>query len=173
MATSQAHINSLLSLITIRLDDGNFVRWSFQLQSVLEGEDLFCYLDGTYPCPPRFVITEDGRVTTEVTTASKQWNKTDKALIGLITATLSDEAVEYVVGSRTSREVWLSLQRRYSTISRASIMQLKTDLQTMKKGGDSIEKYLLRIKHARDQLTAVGVKISDEDIIVVTLSGLS
>lgn len=173
MAISQAHINSLLSLITVRLDDGNFVRWSFQLQSVLEGEDLFGYLDGTYPCPPRFVITEEGGVTTEVTTASKQWNKTDKALIGLITATLSDEAIEYVVGSRTSREVWLSLQRRYSTISRASIMQLKTDLQTMKKGGDSIEKYLLRIKHARDQLTAVGVKIFDEDIIVVTLSGLS
>ncbi|KAL6195817.1 hypothetical protein ACLB2K_031435 [Fragaria x ananassa] len=51
-------------------------------------------------------------------------------------------------------------------------MQLKTDLQTVKNGIDSIDKYFLRIKHARDQLGLVGVQIVDEDIIVVTLNGL-
>ena len=46
-------------------------------------------------------------------------------------------------------------------------MQLKTDLQTMKKGSDSIDKYLQRIKHARDQLNSVNVQMLEEDIVVV------
>ncbi|KAL6191895.1 hypothetical protein ACLB2K_038284 [Fragaria x ananassa] len=96
----------------------------------------------------------------------------DKALIGLLMATLDDEVMDIIVGSRSSREVWLALQERFSSVSSASIMQLKTDLQTIKKGADSIEKYLLRIKHAKDQLSSVGVTMIDEDIVVVTLNGL-
>ncbi|PRQ40071.1 putative transcription factor interactor and regulator CCHC(Zn) family [Rosa chinensis] len=80
--------------------------------------------------------------------------------------------MDIVVGSKSSREAWLSLQQRFSNPSRANIMQLKIDLQTIKKGNDSIERYLIRVKRARYQLASVGVTISDEDIVVVTLNGL-
>ncbi|PRQ35183.1 hypothetical protein RchiOBHm_Chr5g0077241 [Rosa chinensis] len=172
MAITQSDINSLLSMITVKLSESNFVKWSFQFQSVLEGNDLFSYFDGSYPCPPRYVLTEEGSVTSEVTQAYKQWKKIDKALLGLLMATLDDEIMEIIVGSKSSHEAWIALQERFSTVSRANIIQLKTDLQTIKKGTDSIDKYLLRIKHARDQLRSVGVHIVDEDIVVVTLNGL-
>ncbi|KAL6219452.1 hypothetical protein ACLB2K_007211 [Fragaria x ananassa] len=96
-------------MITVRLTESNFVKWSFQFQSVFEGNDLFGHFDGTDVCP-----------------------------------------------SENSEDC-----------------ELKTDVQTIKKGADSIGKYLLKIKHARDQLNSVGVTMSDEDIIVVTLNGLS
>lgn len=51
-------------------------------------------------------------------------------------------------------------------------MQLKTDLQTMRKGSESIEKYLQHVKNARDQLVSVGVVIPEEDVIIVILNGL-
>lgn len=167
----QSEINSLLSMIIVRLSDNNFIKWSYQFHSVLERNDLFGYFDGTYPSPPRFVFTEEDGVITEVTVAYKTWKKTDKALLGLLIATLDDDIMDIVAGSKSSKDAWLSLQERFSTVSRANIMQLKAYLQTIKKGADSVERYLLRVKHARDQLSVVGVPLADEDIFVVTLNG--
>ncbi|KAL6202951.1 hypothetical protein ACLB2K_026655 [Fragaria x ananassa] len=96
----------------------------------------------------------------------------DKALLGLLMTTLDGDATYVIVGSKSTQEAWNALLERFSTVSRANIMQLKTDLQTVKNGSDSIDKYFLRIKLARDQLRLVGVQIVDEDIIVVTLNGL-
>ncbi|PRQ56559.1 hypothetical protein RchiOBHm_Chr1g0337711 [Rosa chinensis] len=172
IAMSQSEIRSLLSMITVRLGENNFVKWSFQFQSVLEGIDLFGYFDGTFLCPPGFVLTEQGEVTREITSAYKIWKKTDKALLGLLMATLDDDTMEVIVGSKSSHDAWLALLERFSSCSRANIIQLKTDLQTIKKGADSVDEYLLRIKHARDQLSSVGVTLIDEDIAVVTLNGL-
>ncbi|CAL8151065.1 unnamed protein product [Prunus armeniaca] len=81
--------------------------------------------------------------------------KVDKALLSLLIATLSDEAIEYVIRSKTTFEAWMNLTDRYATLSSARVNLLKTKLQTAKKGTDSIEKFLLHLKHVRDQL-AVG-----------------
>jgi hypothetical protein len=45
-------------------------------------------------------------------------------------------------------------------------------LQRLKKGNDSIEVYLEKVKSARDALTTVGVNMEDEDIVVTVLEGL-
>ena len=77
-----------------------------------------------------------------------------------------------IIGSKTSRQAWLAVQERFSGASRVNIMQLKTELQTMRKGCESIEKFLQRVKNARDQLISVGVNIPDEYLIIVILNGL-
>ncbi|KAM5576327.1 hypothetical protein ABKV19_007270 [Rosa sericea] len=174
MATSQTsfQIYMLIGMMTRRLKYDNFITWSYQFQTLLEGQDLFGYIDGNTLCPTKYVITDSEGVTGEITAAYKIWKKTDKALLSLLVATLDDEIMDIVVGCKSSREAWLSLQQRFSNPSRANIMQLKIDLQTIKKGNDSIERYLIRVKRARYQLASVGVTISDEDIVVVTLNGL-
>lgn len=159
-------------MLTIRLSDDNYLKWSYQLESVLQGYDLFGYLDGSVLAPPKFAILDEEGVTSEVTAAYKDWLRTDKALLSLLIASLSDEALEYVIGSRTAREAWLNLTDRYASVSRARINHLKTEMQTAQKGGDSIERFLLRLKHIRDQLHSAGVKISDDDFVIATLNGL-
>ncbi|KAI5328682.1 hypothetical protein L3X38_028079 [Prunus dulcis] len=141
MTVISPKIEGLLGMLTIRLNDDNFVKWSFQFQSVLQGYDLFDYFDGSSICPPAFVIDTEFGVTNEC-----------------------------VVGSRTSTEAWTHLQDRYATVSRASVNHLKTEFHTMHKGADSIEKYLLRIKTACDQLVAVGERITDDDVVITTLN---
>ncbi|KAM1216581.1 hypothetical protein ACFX2J_012848 [Malus domestica] len=49
---------------------------------------------------------------------------------------------------------------------------MKSNLQTIKKGYDSVSKYLQRIKEARDYLSAAGVYFADEDIVILALNGL-
>ncbi|XP_068328767.1 uncharacterized protein [Pyrus communis] len=50
---------------------------------------------------------------------------------------------------------------------------MKSELQNIKKGPDSISQYLQRIKEACDYLTAAGVHFEDDDIVILTLNGLS
>lgn len=50
---------------------------------------------------------------------------------------------------------------------------MKSEMQNIKKGTDSIYLYLQRIKKARDYLAAAGILFNDEDIVILTLNGLS
>lgn len=171
-ALTHSDVHSLLSVITLRLGERNFIKWSFQFQATLSGNGLFGYFDGIEVSPPRYALDTEGGVTCEETVAYKLWKQTDMALLSLLMATLDEDVVDVIIGCRTSRQTWMALQERFSTASRVNIMQLKTELQTIRKGCESIEKYLQRVKNAHDQLIFVGVNIPDEDIIIVVLNGL-
>ncbi|CAN6689061.1 unnamed protein product [Malus baccata var. baccata] len=102
MGGSPLKIEGLLGMLTIRLQEDNFAKWSFQFQSVLEGYDLFDYFDGTNVCPPKYVVSLESGVTSEITAAYRDWIKADKALLSLLIATLGDKAIKYVVGESIS-----------------------------------------------------------------------
>ncbi|CAL9017155.1 unnamed protein product [Prunus brigantina] len=111
-------------------------------------------------------------VTSKITAAYKDWLKVDKVLLSLLIATLSDGEIEYVIGSKTTFEAWMNLTDRYATVSRARVNLLKIELQTAQKGTDSIEKFLLRLKHVCDQLVVVGISVSDDDLMIAVFNGL-
>jgi hypothetical protein len=62
---------------------------------------------------------------------------------------------------------------RFSTVTKARIFQMKSELQTIKKGSEPVSQYLQRIKDARDHLSATGVYFEDDDIVILALNGLS
>lgn len=132
-ALTHSDVHSLLSVITMRLGERNFIKWSFQFQATLSGNGLFGYFDGSEVPPPRYALDTEGCVTSEETTAYKLWKQTDMALISLLMATLEEDIVDVIIGCKTSRQAWLALQERFSTVSRVNIMQLKTELQTLRK----------------------------------------
>ncbi|CAL2235003.1 unnamed protein product [Prunus armeniaca] len=169
---SSLKIDGLLGMLTIWLNHDNFLKWSYQLESVLQGYDLFGHFDGSSVAPPKFAIVDEEDATFELIGAYKDWLRTDKALLSLLIASLSDEALEYVIRSQTAREAWLHLCDRYASVSRARINQLKTELHTAQKGGDNIKRFLLRLKHIRDQLCTTDVLISDDDFVIAALNGL-
>lgn len=55
----------------------------------------------------------------------------------------------------------------------ASINHLKTAFQTLKKGTNLVEKYLLDSMHLKNQFNAAGERIYDHDIVMAALNGLS
>ncbi|CAL2230375.1 unnamed protein product [Prunus armeniaca] len=78
---SSLKIESLLGLLTIRLNDISNGAISSKI----------CFKD-------------EECVTSEITEAYKAWLCTDKALLSLLIAFLSDEAIEYVIGGGTQHE---------------------------------------------------------------------
>ncbi|KAB2599531.1 hypothetical protein D8674_009802 [Pyrus ussuriensis x Pyrus communis] len=91
----------------------------------------------------------------------------------LITATLSSTTFSCIIGSTSPNEMWVNLKERFSFVTKASIFQLKTELQNIKKGTNLVSEYLQKIKDARDHLAIAGVAFEDDDIIILALKGLT
>lgn len=138
---------------------------------MLKGYALFDFFNGESQCLPKFVINADTGVTKEIATAYKEWVKTDVSLLSLLIATLSDDAMDYVVGCKTCHEAWNCLQERYASVLVVRVNQLKTEFQTAQKNADSVDKYLLRLKAIKDQLVAIGERITKNDLVIVALFG--
>ncbi|XP_048439787.1 uncharacterized protein LOC125477062 [Pyrus x bretschneideri] len=156
----------------MKLQEDNFIKWNYQFQSVLRGYDLFDFFDGKSQCPPKFCITPEVGVIKEISIAYKEWVKIDVSLLSLLIATLSNEAIDYVISCKNSHEAWKCLQERYASVYVVKINQLKTEFHTIQKGSDSMDKYLLRLKGFKDQLVVAGEKIIENDLVIAALSGL-
>lgn len=157
-------------LPTILLDDTNYPSWFFRLEAFLKGQNLFGFVDGSLPCPAKFVLDSDGNST--LNSEYEAWCIQDQSIINMIGQTLSSAATSCAVGSKTAFDLWRNLRNKFAASSRQNILQLKTNLQSIRKGSDSIEVYLDKVKVARDALETVGVFLDDEDVIVTVLRGL-
>ncbi|PRQ28561.1 putative RNA-directed DNA polymerase [Rosa chinensis] len=165
-------LSNFCNLISVCLDGSNYVTWKFLLETMLKGCGLMKYVDGSFPCPSQYLITEEDGVTCEMTREYITWKQNDYAVMALLAATLSSDVVSFVVGSNTSREFWCLLKERFASTSWFNKEQLKTNFYKLQKGSDSIDKYLDRVKMACDQLANVGIHMTDEDIVVSVLLGL-
>jgi len=169
-----ALISPIPTSINVKLDESNYLNWNFQMQLLLESNGIMGYVDGFLPCPPQLssISAESG-----ITSSSSQsdeyivWKMHDRAIMQLITATLSSIAMSCAIGSTSSKDLCTRLKEQFSTMSRTSIFQMKSNLQTIKKGSDSVSQYLHRIKEDRDYLFAGGVYFADEDIVILALNG--
>ena len=100
------------------------------------------------------------------------WKIKDKALLSLINSTLTPQVFSLVVGITNSRKVWNTLEQRFTSTSRANILNLKLELQSLKKGIDSVNSFLQKIKIARDKLLAIGVIVDNEELFCIVFRGL-
>ncbi|GMP33728.1 hypothetical protein CsSME_00006921 [Camellia sinensis var. sinensis] len=69
-------------------------------------------------------------------------------------------------------EVWFALHKKFISLSRSHIHQLKNKLNSIVKKSNSMEEYLSKIKEIVNQLALALVVIDDEDLVLLTLNGL-
>ncbi|KAM2192741.1 hypothetical protein ACFX1Q_028394 [Malus domestica] len=167
-------ISSISTSVNVKLDDSNYLNWHFQMQLLLDSNGIMGYVDGSIACLSQYASSsgESGISSSSLNDEYIVWKMHDRAIMQLITATLSPIAMSCAIGSTSSKDLWFRLKEQFSTVSRTSIFQMKSNLQTIKKGSDSISQYLHRIKEARDYLSAAGVFFADEDIVILALNGL-
>ena len=72
----------------------------------------------------------------------------------------------------TARDVWKTLERRYTSLSRTHVLSFKAELDRVHKNNDTMMIYLDRVKEIRDKLNSVGVEIDDEERLHIVLKGL-
>ncbi|RXH80996.1 hypothetical protein DVH24_004910 [Malus domestica] len=104
---------------------------------------------------------------------NREWNiKSTKCMIGHLCNSLLQycppfDAVSCAISSTSARDLWIRLQEQFDVLSKTTIFQMKSNLQTIKKGTDSITQL-----EARDFLAVAGVTFADADIVILALNGL-
>lgn len=165
-------LSNITNLVSVKLDHTNYMLWKFQITSTLKAYKLLDVVDGSYPCPEMYIKDTNGAATSVVNPDFIQWDTKDQALISMISATLSPSALALVIGQKSAKGVWDTLEKRFTSFSRSNILSLKRDLHSIKKNSDSINVYMQKIKECKDKLEAVGVFVEDEELLHIVLDGL-
>uniref|UniRef100_A0A2N9G688 Retrotransposon Copia-like N-terminal domain-containing protein n=1 Tax=Fagus sylvatica TaxID=28930 RepID=A0A2N9G688_FAGSY len=165
-------LSNISNYVTIKLDHSNYLMWKFQITGILDAYSLLDHLEDPTPCPSKFLFSHSETETQEVNPLYTQWRARDKALFSLISSTLSPSAISLVIGQTSASGIWKILVNRYTSVSRSNIVNLKRELNNIKKNSDSVTDYLHKIKEARNKLVSVGIHIDDEEILHIVLQGL-
>lgn len=138
---------------------------------ILEMYSMFELLDEPQLVPDKFLKDLSSSFPTVLNLDYVVWRSKEKALLTFMSSTLSPSILALTVGCTSAMEVWKVLENRFSSLSRSYIMNLKGEFHNLKKGSDSIDLYLQKIKVVRDKLLAIGV-ILDEELFHIVIKGL-
>ena len=165
-------LSNMANMMTIKLDNTNYIVWKPQITMVLETYSLFELIEEPQLIPEKFLKDSSGSFTTVMNPDYLVWKSKEKALLTFVSSTLTPSILALTVGCSSALEVWKVLENRFSSVSRSHVMNLKGELHNLKKGAESVDVYLQKIKVVRDKLLAVGVIVDDEELLHITLKGL-
>ncbi|KAJ0093923.1 hypothetical protein Patl1_25280 [Pistacia atlantica] len=185
-ATSSILPTQLHHFITIKLTKDNYLPWRVQLIPYLRGQNLFGYLDGSIPCPPITIpsstntsisppITVPSSTNTSIhipNPAYIHWSQQDQIILSAILSSLTESLLTQIIGLTTSRDVWLGLEKTFSSTSSARILSIRFQLSTLKKASLTITDYFTKVKQLSDTLSAISHPLSSSEITSYLLAGL-
>ena len=134
-----------------KLDVDNYVTWRKKMKALLVSKDLWT------------PVTEDAPVD----------KKADQKALALITLCLCDHNLSTLDEAETAKAAWDTLKKVYEASSNARKLQLKRELNTLKKdAAETVTAYVTRAKDLRNQLATTGYEVKDEEVVLSVLTGL-
>ena len=103
-----------------------------------------------------------------------KWKHTNQLILSLICSSLIKEAMSEIVGLMSSYETWQALESPFSHKSKTRELQLKGELQIIKKGTKSVVEYSRAFKTVCDQLFVgkIYICIANKTYATEKLTGL-
>lgn len=160
-------------IMTVKLENSNYIVWKHQISMVLETYSLMELLNGTQTCPDQFLKDSSGVITSNLNPEFQIWKSKEKTLLTFICSTLSPTTFTLTMGCNFAQAVWELLENHFSSVLRFHIINLKGEIHNIKKGTGSVDVYLQRIKVVREKIRVVGILIDDEELVHIALKGLS
>lgn len=93
-------------------------------------------------------------------------------VLTLILSSLSNSVVTHVLFLGTTREVWTTLERLFSSQSTARVVQIRMHPSNLKKRDLFATVYFNKIKELADTLASIGQPLCDKEFISYLLSEL-
>lgn len=164
----QPSLPSLSQNLTIKLDQDNYLLWKNQLLNVIIANGFEEYIDGSHPCPSKFLDLQRQQINPEYTL----WQRINRLIMSWLYSSLTESKVAQIVSCNTAFEIWGSLERTYASTSRSRIIELRTELQNIRKDGLSADEYIFKLKSIVDKLASIGEPVTHNDQIIYLLHGL-
>lgn len=120
MATAAETIDTTQSLLNVnmvnvtKLTAVNYMTWSLQVHSLLDGYDLAGYLDGSTAAPEQTVTVNDQATQNP---AYNKWRRQDKLIYSGLLGTLSPSIQSLVSKTKTAAGMWKTISSTYANPS--------------------------------------------------------
>jgi len=140
----------------------NFISWRDMMEVVLEDNGLKEFIDQEVPKPS----TTDAQNLVE-------WKNCVAKARWIILEGVRDHIVSSLHGKETPHAMWKTLMDLYHNSNDQRKLALKDKLRKIKmEKGEMIPKYLTKFTQCWDELGSVGITISEEDMVNLSLLGL-
>ncbi|OVA12199.1 hypothetical protein BVC80_1777g18 [Macleaya cordata] len=133
-SSTPAHPTSINHIVSVKLETSNYLLWLAQFKPLLKGYNLVGYVDGTFPCPPRYLGSDD----TTVNPACLAWEQQDQVLLGWLLSSLSDPVLARMLnrelqhvqkGSKTMAQYFLHAKSLADSLSAAGHVLTDAEVQ--------------------------------------------
>ncbi|KAL4563994.1 hypothetical protein LXL04_028043 [Taraxacum kok-saghyz] len=132
---------------TLKLTSTNYLGWKTQVEALLQGLDLYRFIDGTHLAPEPTTAPDGSKPLSSYHPSNHK--------------------------AASSLDAWKTLASTYASPSRGHIKQLQYRLKQLTKRSDqTITDYMQNVKTIVDELAILGKKMDAEDITDAVLHGL-
>ena len=118
--------------LPVKLDRTNYVLWKSQIDNIVFANGFEDFIDDTFVC------LEKELSTSVINLAFITWRRQDRTILSWIYSSLTPTIMAKIIGHTTSQSAWNALEKTFTSSSRARIMQLRLELQSIKKGSLSM-----------------------------------
>ncbi|KAG2397350.1 Retrovirus-related Pol polyprotein from transposon RE1 Retro element 1 [Vigna angularis] len=108
------------------------------IETILDGLDLYKFLDGSHPTLVAFINNTDTPPVSQANPAYLSWKRQDRLIYGALLTTLSDSVASLITQTKTSVALWSTLKGTFARASRGHVKQLKDCLHSTVKGTLSV-----------------------------------
>lgn len=152
-----------------KLTPTNYITWSFQIKTLLQGYGLHDNVDDKHVLPSKTITSNN---TTTPNPSYTSWMRQGNLILSALVGILSTNLQPLIARSTATLFTWKTLVDTYSTPSRVHIRKLKEQHKHVTKGSKSISKYMQPIKTLDDTLAIMGKSVDEEDLVDKVLDGL-
>ena len=97
----------LAQLVTIKLEEDNYLLWKFQIENAILGYGLEDHVYGIDAAPPRMI---QGNANLDFVRYQRQ----DRLLMSWILASISTSYLPQLVGCSSSQEIWTTIEQLFN-----------------------------------------------------------
>ena len=91
-------LSNMSSMMTVKLDYGNYVVWKHQIEVILDTYSMIDVIDDSITAPNRFLKDSSDNFTTEVNPAFIAWKNHEQTMFTFLNSTLSPAILALTVG---------------------------------------------------------------------------
>ncbi|MCO5559754.1 hypothetical protein L7F22_013356 [Adiantum nelumboides] len=146
--------DGISGLVNDKLDKNNFHAWKFRMTNFLMGKGYWDYIDGNQEEMPEL---PDVNPTAEQIKVFKDWNQEVRKMMYWLSVSVQDTIIGHIQDATSPKQAWNTLVSVDTTNTKARKIELKNELNTVKKENLSISYYTLKIKGIVESLTFVSV----------------
>ncbi|KAH9753212.1 retrovirus-related pol polyprotein from transposon RE1 [Citrus sinensis] len=175
MNLNQPSQTSFTFVATVKLDRSNFLLWRKQvLITSIRGNCLEKFISEPQIIPEQYLsnATTDGSGENVENPAYVNWRALDQTLLGWLLSTISEGILNSILSYDTSFDVWKAIEKQFGVQSEVKIMQLRYEMNILRKDSMNIEEYCAKMKLLANKLACAGDIITEKDMLMRILNGL-